>query len=84
MAKNNKSKEISSPHNSVELFDYKYDDNGNNFFNTEEESGVISIHSINATNDISMIDDGNFIHKYYVPFLSSNHHEDVSYGSEYD
>ena len=45
---------------------------------------VKSIHSINANNDISMIDDDNFIHKYYVPFLSSNHHEDVSYVSEYD
>ena len=42
------------------------------------------IHSINATNDIYMNDDNNFIHKYYVPFLSSKNHEDVSSGSEYD
>ena len=31
-----------------------------------------------------MNDDNNFIHKYYVPFLSSKNHEDVSSGSEYD
>ena len=27
------------------------------------------IHSINATNDIYMNDDDNFIHKYYAPFF---------------
>ena len=27
---------------------------------------------------------GNFIHKYYAPFLSSNNNEDISSGSEYD
>ena len=31
-----------------------------------------------------MNDDETFIHKYYAPFLSSNNHEDVSSGSEYD
>ena len=31
-----------------------------------------------------MIDDDNFIHKYYAPFLSSINHENVSFGSEYD
>ena len=45
---------------------------------------VTSIHYINATNEISMNYDDNYIHKYYAPFLSSNNHEDVSSGSEYD
>ena len=27
---------------------------------------------------------GNYTHKCYSPFLSSNNHEDVSSGSEYD
>ena len=45
---------------------------------------MTSIHSINETNDIDMNDDDNFIHKCYAPFLSSNNHEDVSFGSEYD
>ena len=31
-----------------------------------------------------MNDDNNFIHKYYVPFLSSKNHADLSSGSEYD
>ena len=31
-----------------------------------------------------MNDDDYFIHKYYLPFLSSKNHEDVSSGSEYD
>ena len=52
--------------------------------NTEEETDVTSIHSINATNDLSMKYYVNFIHKYYAQFLSSNNHEDVSYVSEYD
>ena len=45
---------------------------------------MTSIHSINATNDISMNDDDKFIHKCYPPFLSSKNHEDVCYGSEND
>ena len=84
MDDNNKSEEISSHQNSEELIDYTCDDNGMNLLNTYEEADVTSIHSINATNDISMNDDYNFIHKYYAPFLSSNNHEDISSGSEYD
>ena len=52
--------------------------------NTEEEADVTSINSINATNDISMKYDGNFIHKYYAPLLSSTNHEDISPGLEHD
>ena len=52
--------------------------------NTEGEADVTSINSINATNDISINDDDNFIHKYYASFLSSKNHEGVSSRSEYD
>ena len=31
-----------------------------------------------------MNDDDNYMHKYYARFLSSNNHENVSSGSEYD
>ena len=31
-----------------------------------------------------MNDNENDIHKYYAPFLSSNNHEDVFSGTEYD
>ena len=62
--------QISSHHNPAEVIDHTCDDNGNNLLNTEEETDVTSINYINATNDISMIDDGNVIHKYYAPFLS--------------
>ena len=31
-----------------------------------------------------MNDDSNFINSYYAPFLSSENHDDVSSGSEYD
>ena len=48
-----------------------------------KKAGATSIHSINATNEISMNDDDNFMHKYYAPFLSSKNHADVSYGSEH-
>ena len=78
MDDNNASEKISSHHNSGELIDHTYDDNGNYLLNTEEEADVTSFHSINATNDISMNDDNNFIHTYYSPFLSSKHHEDIS------
>ena len=37
--------------------------------NTEEEGDVPSIFYINKTNEISMHDDKNFIHKYYAPFF---------------
>ena len=75
------SEEISYNHNSEGLIDHTCDYNRMFLLNTEEEACVTSIHSINATNDISMNDDDNFIHKYYAPFLSSNNHEDVSSGS---
>ena len=45
---------------------------------------ITSVHYINVTNDISMNDDENFIHKYYAPFLPLNNHENVSSESEYD
>ena len=35
----------------------------------------------NGTNYIFMNDDESFIHKYYLPFLPSKNHEDVSSGS---
>ena len=75
---------MSSHQNSAEVIDPKFDDNGSNLLNTEEEADVTYIHYINATNDICMNDDENFIHKYYAPFLSSKNHEDVSSGSRYD
>ena len=40
-----------------------------NLINTEEEADVISIKSINGTNDISINEDEYFIHKYYAQFL---------------
>ena len=52
--------------------------------NTEEKSDTASIHAINWTNNISINDDDNYIHKSYAPFLSSKNREDVSSGSEYD
>ena len=75
---NNTSEEISSHKNSAELIDHTCDDNGINLLNTEEESNITSIQSINGNNYISMNDDENFIHKYYTPFLPSNKNEDVS------
>ena len=36
------------------------------------------INAINETNEISMNDDDNYIHKYYATFLSSNIHEYIS------
>ena len=77
MDEKNISEKISYHYNSAELIYHTCDDNGINLINTEEEEDVASIHSINGTNDISMNDDDNFIHKYYAPFLSSNNHEDV-------
>ena len=86
MDENNTSEEISSHQNSIknstEAIYHTCYDNGINLPNTEEGADVIYIHSINATNDIFMNDDENFIHKYYAPFLSSKNHEDVSSGSE--
>ena len=60
------------------------DYNGNIVLNIEEEADVISIHSINATNDISLNHDEKYMHTYYVPLFSSNHQEDGSSVSEYD
>ena len=65
---NNISKEITSHQISVKLIDHERDDNGTSLVNTYKELYVKSIHSINATNDISMNDNDNYIHKYYVPF----------------
>ena len=78
------SEEILSHQNSEELIDHTCDDNGNNLLNKEEEADITSIISINATNNIAMKDDENFINKYYAQFLSSKDHEDVSSGSDYD
>ena len=71
---------MSSHKNSVEVIDHACDDNQINLFNTDEEADITSIHSINATNDISRNDDDNFIGKHYAPFLSKIR-EDVSYVS---
>ena len=62
--------------------DHTWDGNGNNVLNIEKEAGFISIHSINATNEISMNNDDNYMYKYYAPFLSSKNNEYVSSGSE--
>ena len=58
----NTSEQISSHQNSAELIDHTCDDNGYNVLNSEKEADVTSIHSINATSEISMNDDDNFIH----------------------
>ena len=78
------SEEISSHQNSSEIIDNTQDYNGRNSVNTEEESDVTSIHYINTNNHISMNNDNNYIHKYYILFLSSKNNEDASSGSEYD
>ena len=67
--------------NPSEIIDHICDDNGINLVNTEEESDITSINSINATNDISMNDDDNYIHKYYTILLQSKNHEVVSSGT---
>ena len=46
--------------------------------NTEEGVDFISINYTNTTNDISINDDDNLIHKYYAPFLSEKNHEALS------
>ena len=66
---NNISEEMPSYQNLAEVIYHTCDDNGKHLLNTEEKSYVTSIHSINATNDLSMKDDDNFIHKYYAPFF---------------
>ena len=69
---------MSSHQNSAEVIYNTCDDNGNNLLNSEVEFDATSIHYINATNDISIKDYDNFIHKYYAPFLSSDNHLDIS------
>ena len=69
MDDNNESEELESHQNSTGVIDHTCDDNGTNLLNTEEESDFTSIQFINWNNDISMIDDGHFVHKYYAPFL---------------
>ena len=68
MGENSISEGISSHRNSSEVIDHICDDNGNKLFNTEEEADSTSIHSINVTNDTTIKDDDNFIHKYYAQF----------------
>ena len=57
MDDNNTSESFSSHQNSVEVIDHICDDNGKTILNREEEADVKLIHSINAANDKSMIDD---------------------------
>ena len=68
---NNTSEAISYHQILAKGIDHTCDDNGNNLPNTEEEADVTSIHYINATNEISINDDDNSIHKYYALLLSS-------------
>ena len=77
----NSSEGILFHHNSIGIIYHTCDDNGINLLNTFKKVDVISIHSINGTNDIYMNDDENFIHKYYAPFLPSKNNEDISYVS---
>ena len=83
MDDNNASEEQASHQNSTGVIAHTCDDNGINLLNTEEETDIISIQSINGINDISINNDEHFIHKYYVPFLPSKNNEDVSSKSEY-
>ena len=50
------------------MIDHTCDYNGINSLNIEQEVDVTSIRSINGTNDISINEDENSIHKYYAPF----------------
>ena len=72
----NISEGILSNQNSAETIGYACDDSVINLVKTEElEVDFTCIDSTNKTNDIYMHDDGNYFHKYYSPFLSSNIHE---------
>ena len=84
MDDNTSSEEIASHNNSTVLIDHTRDDNGINLLNTEEESDVTSIQYISGTNGISINEDENFIHKYYVPFLPAKNNEDAYSRSKYD
>ena len=65
----NAGEELASHQNSTGVIDHKFDENGINELNSEEQADVTSFQSINETNEISMNDDENLIHKYYAPFL---------------
>ena len=65
---NNAKEEISCHQNPEEVFQHACDNNGNNFLNIKEEVYVVYIHSINATNNISINEYDNFIHKYFAQF----------------
>ena len=73
---NNTSEEISCHQEATKVLDHKCYDNGNNVLNIEKEAIVTSIHYINTINEIYMNYDGNYMHKYYELFSSSNNHED--------
>ena len=60
MDDNNPSENIASNKNSTVVIDHKYDENGINLLNTEEEADVTYIQYINGTNGISTSDDKNF------------------------
>ena len=81
MDDNNVSEEISCHQNSSEVMDHTCDDNVNNLLNIEEEADVTYIHSINATNEISVNYYDKYMHKYHAPFLSSKNHEYIYSGS---
>ena len=68
MDDNTSSEEIEYHNNSTGVIDHTFDGNWINLLNTEEESNITSIQSINGNNYISMNDNENFIHKYYAPF----------------
>ena len=80
----NTSEESLSNKNLAEFFDHTCDDNGIILLNIKEETDVMSIYSINATNHISMNYDENSIPEYYAPFLLSKNYEDLFSGSYYD
>ena len=63
------SEEVSSHQNSSEIIYNTQDDNVINLLNTEYEAYVTSIHSINETNNRSINDEKNYIHKYYATLL---------------
>ena len=67
--------------NPVQIFDHTCDDNGIKLINTEEAVDVAYIHYINASNDLSMNYDDNYVHKYYAPFVSSTNHQGVFSGT---
>ena len=79
----NTSKEISSRHDSSEIFDHTLGDNGIDLVHIEEEAYVTSKYFRIETNHISMNLGDNYIHKYFAQFLSIKNNEDASPGSKY-